>query len=154
MRRRRFFQGLLAGAATVSVLGRARAWFTDAREILPLIAPLSVGDEVGLGWRLEALSGVDAGAVALTLRKGTRFARVHVCRRGDGQRGVAASSSLDLFLMNDGDGRLPTDESLARAVTELARRVRENESEGARLPSGLMSHAERCQAYASCGKLT
>ncbi len=160
MKRRDFFQGLLAGGAAFTAARHVAAAAAadscasrDATEVLPLIAPLSIGAEIGLGWRLVALSGVDAGAAAMTLRKGTRFARLHICRRDGRPRGMAHSDGLDFLLMNDGDGANPTDEGLARAVNVLSQLVTKNERAGARVPQGLLSHAARLEAFASCGKL-
>ena len=159
MKRRDFFQGLLAGAAALTAARQvgaavADSWASrDASEVLPLLAPLRIGSEVGLGWRLVALSGVEAGAAVLTLRRGTRFARLHVCRLDGRPRGMAHSDNLDFLLMNDGNGANPTDEGLARVVNVLSELVTKNERAGAGVPQGLLSHATRLEAFASCGKL-
>jgi hypothetical protein len=127
--------------------------FRDAADVLPLLAPLAIGDEVGLGFRLEDVTGVRAGAAVLTLRAGGRFFRVHVCCRDGAPLGLAHTERLDFLLMNDGDGNHVTDERLARVVNVLADLARKNERAGTAPPKGLLSHAARVESFASCGKL-
>lgn len=160
MRRRDFFQGVLLSGAAITAARQvgarplADSWaFRDAAEVLPLLAPLCIGDEVGLGFRLEDVTGVQAGASVLTLRRGSQFFRVHLCLRDGGPRGLAHTEALDFLLMNDGDGNHLTEERLARVVNVLASLVRKNEQAGAPTPKGLLSHATRAESFASCGKL-
>ena len=117
----------------------------------PLLSPLQPGDSVGLGWRVQELSVVESGAAVLTLTSGVRTERVHLCRRELASHGLAHSEHLDLLLMNNGDGAVPTDEHLARVLNVLAELIRRNEKVGMTLPEGLLSHAARLVFYRSGG---
>lgn len=117
----------------------------------PLLAPLKPGDSVGLGWRVQELSVVESGAAVMTLTSVDRTERVHLCRRELGAHGLAHTEHLDLLLMNQGDGAVPTDENLARVLNVLAELIRRNEKAGMSLPEGLLSHAARLLFYRSGG---
>ncbi|MFO0570922.1 MAG: hypothetical protein U0263_35130 [Polyangiaceae bacterium] len=170
MQRRAFIEGVLAGSATVAVssaavarpganpteLARPEAPTpsekvtptpadpTSLEEVLPLLAPLAIGDVIGLGWRVQALSGVSRGAAVLTLRdESERDVRVHLCRRAPGSAPIAHSQSIDLFLMNEGDGAAPTDETLGRVLNVLAILISHNEKHGASASEAMLPHEAR-----------
>ncbi|MBW2525588.1 MAG: hypothetical protein JRI23_15500 [Deltaproteobacteria bacterium] len=116
-----------------------------------VLAPLRVGTYVGSGWRVKALSAVKRGAAVLTLAHLTgEVAEVHVCRRSGLPRGLAHTAHLDLYLMNDGDGDLPTPEGVGRAVKTIALRITRRERAdlgGAQAPHAMMSHWARVRWY-------
>lgn len=118
-----------------------------------LIAPLSKGSNVGKGWRIGALSPLEAGASVLTLHHPTRgTARVHLCaRRGLGQ-GLTHTHLLDLILMDGGAGDLRTQEGLARVVTGIGKRIAKNElgavdEETLDAMSRMLTHKERMAIF-------
>jgi hypothetical protein len=159
--RRALLRGLMVGgvALTVPFAGRALRAPGDPRRSAepteqprggppwPLLAPVAAGSYLGSGWRVRNLSRVREGAAVLSLSRGSgERAEVHVCRRSGLPRGLAHTAQLDLLLMNDGDGDLPTPESLGRAVKTVALRVgrRERHEHGRpAAPYGLMSHSAR-----------
>ena len=116
-----------------------------------LLSPLAAGSEVAHGWRLADLSPVQDGACVVTLRNaGGRSHRIHVCRNDGNPQGIVYTRRVDLVVMNEGHGDLPTEENLAQAVAELAHVVAANE---ARLPAhvvaDLLPHAERLRRFAA-----
>ncbi|MBX3128457.1 MAG: hypothetical protein KF718_17165 [Polyangiaceae bacterium] len=163
MRRREFFGGVLSATAALGVTapsdGAEAALATDPalepdetlgnEQLLALLAPLELGQVVGLGWRLAELTDVVKGGAVLTLYhdESAREARVHVCRKGEVARGAAQSETLDFLLMNDGDGSRPTDESLGRVLRVIALVARGNEGSGLSAPRGLLSHDARVSAF-------
>ena len=116
-----------------------------------LIAPLHSGSQLGSGWRIAELSGVVRGAYVLKLqhRSGDRV-ELHLSRLEGAARGLASTEHLDLFVMNGGDGGVPSDEDLGLVVLSLARRIRENEARkgaAARPPAEVLSHEARLASY-------
>ncbi len=170
MRRREFVSGLLAasavGSAGIAVQAKSAEVLQVPAEappvgsapreaIVPLLEPLQVGDHIGLGWRLWAMSDISAGGCVLSLRRDgqlTEF-RVHLCRKSGASRGAAHSDTVDFLLMNDGDGSVPTDETLGRVLNTLAELVRRNERAGVATPAALMSHESRLRAFGSARAL-
>lgn len=115
-----------------------------------LIRPMKAGDEVASGWRLAAFRGLaDDGSFVVTLEnaKGRKH-RVHICRNDGRPEGLVHTKKFDLIVMNGGQGDLPTDEGLARAVARLGRTVARNESAVAQSVAGaLMSHQQRLARF-------
>jgi hypothetical protein len=115
-----------------------------------LVRPFIAGALVSHGWRLSALSPVQDGSCVATLENARgRAHRVHLCRNDGDPQGLIYTRRVDLVVMNQGTGDLPTEEGLAQAVAELAHAVAANE---ARLPAvlaELVPHAERMQRFAS-----
>lgn len=116
-----------------------------------LLSPLAAGSEVAHGWRLADLSPVQDGACIVTLRNaGGRSHRIHVCGNDGKPQGIVYTRRVDLVVMNEGHGDLPTEENLAQAVAELAHVIAANE---ARLPedvvADLLPHAERLRRFAA-----
>jgi hypothetical protein len=116
-----------------------------------LLSPLAAGSEVAHGWRLADLGPVRDGVCVVTLRNASgRAHRIHVCRNDGNPQGLVYTRRVDLVVMNEGHGDLPTEENLAQAVAELAHVVAANE---ARLPehvvAALLPHAERLRRFAA-----
>jgi len=116
-----------------------------------LLSPLAAGSEVAHGWRLADLSPVQDGACVVTLRNARgRSHRIHVCRNDGTPQGIVYTRRVDLVVMNEGKGDLPTEENLAQAVAALAHVVAANE---AKLPehvvAELLRHAERLRRFAA-----
>ncbi len=128
---------------------------TEAHEQWELLAPIGPGSDLGGGWSAKSLSAVSHGAAVLTIAhlSGTN-ARVHVCRRAGAPRGVAHTERLDLLLMNGGDGSVPTDEDLSRAVKTVALRISRQERQATQpRPKGLLPHPARLGWYGRDGVL-
>jgi len=115
-----------------------------------LLSPLVAGSVVAHGWRLVGLGPVQDGSCVVTLqnRRG-RSHRVHLCRNDGNPQGIVYTRRVDLVVMNEGYGDLPTEERLAQAVAELAHVIATNE---AMVPDGvaeLLPHAERLRRFAA-----
>ena len=115
-----------------------------------LLRPLAAGVAVAHGWRLVDLGPVQHGACVVTLANARgRSRRVHLCRNDGTPRGLVYTRRLDLVVMNDGRGDLPTEEGLAQAVARLAHVVAANERTAAGgFFAALLAHAERMQRFA------
>ena len=116
-----------------------------------LVSPLAAGAPLAHGWRLAALGPVQDGACVVTLQNGRgRARRVHLCRNGGRPQGLVYTRRVDLVVMNEGAGDLPTEESLAQAVAALAHVVAANERMmPSQLFTDLLPHAERVQRFAA-----
>ena len=117
-----------------------------------LLRPLESGAIVAHGWRVTDLTPVVDGACVVTLQNGRgRAHRVHLCRNDGRPQGLVFTGSIDLVVMNGGQGDLPTDEGLAQAVAELAHVVAANEVEGRNAPvvTALLSQRERERQFAT-----
>jgi hypothetical protein len=115
-----------------------------------LLRPLTAGAALGRRWRLVDLSAVLHGACVVTLANARgRSRRVHICRNDGTPRGLVYTRRLDLVVMNDGRGDLPTEEGLAQAVARLAHVIAANERAAASaFFAALLPHAERVQRFA------
>ena len=116
-----------------------------------LVHPLVAGSTVGHGWRLVGLGPVQHGSCVATLQNARgRSHRVHLCRNDGSPQGLVYTRRVDLVVMNEGQGDLPTEEGLAQAVAALAHAVAGNE---ARMPGSLLAellpHAERLRQFAA-----
>jgi hypothetical protein len=108
------------GASRLGLAGSDAPWW--------LLAPTRSGSSIGVGWQVEDLAPVEAGATILTLsHRSGRIARVHICARHGRARGLAHTGLFDLVLMDGGQGDQPTEEGLGRALQQLARQMRRNE---------------------------
>jgi hypothetical protein len=115
------------------------------------VSPLVAGSLVVHGWRLVDLSPVRDGSCVVTLQNGRgRSRRIHLCGNAGDPQGIVYTRRVDLVVMNEGHGDLPTEENLAQAVAELAHVVAANE---AKTPHGffadLLPHTERLRRFAS-----
>jgi ferredoxin len=115
-------------AATARQMRTASA---DARSTAPddvpeepwtLLAPFGAGTQLPLGWSIESLSPIRAGAATLVLAHAEQgSARVAIRRNGGAPMGVAHTATLDFMLLNGGSGGTRTDESVGRVLVALAR---------------------------------
>ena len=123
----------------------------DGPEPWWLIFPLEIGSSLAKGWKVHALTRVERGASVLSLRRNSgEEARVHICFRAGEAKGLAHSEMFDLLLMDGGNGHRPTDEGLARVLTDIARRIRTNElrkDANLRPLARMQTHEERVGAY-------
>jgi len=119
-----------------------------------VLRPLAMGSVVAHGWRVAELSGVADGSCVLTLRNQRgRTHRVHLCRNDGHPQGLVYTNRFDLVVMNGGRGDLPTEESLAQAVAEVAHVIAANEREQELVTTALLPHAERVNLFAAAAKL-
>jgi|SRR4051812_20927651 hypothetical protein len=146
--------GLLGKAADAAAPSAADARTqTSAGTDMPawLIAPLRRGSDIGSGWTIAETAGIVRGAFVLELgHVSGRRVELHLCRLDGAATGIACSKHLDFFLMNGGDGGVPSDEELGLVVISLARRVSDNEERrGATAlpPANVLSHAARLAQY-------
>jgi hypothetical protein len=121
-----------------------------------LVAPFGAGAVVAHGWRLVDVAPVVHGSAVVTLQNARgRANRIHLCRNDGTPQGLIHTRRVDLVVMNEGYGELPTEEHLAQAVAALAHAIAANE---ARVADGvfaaLMPHAERVQRYAVAGDVS
>src|SRR5207249_7203981 len=115
-----------------------------------LLSPLVAGSVVGHGWRLVALSPVQDGSCVVTLQNARgRSHRVHLCRNDGKPQGIIYTRRVDLVVMNEGYGDLPTEERLAQAVAKLAHVIAANEARVPGRVTELLPHAERLRRFAA-----
>jgi len=116
-----------------------------------LVRPLAAGSLVAHGWRLTDLTPVQEGSCVVTLQNARgRSQRVHLCRNDGSPQGLVYTRRLDLVVMNEGYGDLPTEEGLAQAVAALAHVLAANERKApAGVVSELLPHAERVRRFAA-----
>ena len=116
-----------------------------------LVSPLAAGSALAHGWRLAELGPVRAGSCVATLENPRgRTRRIHLCRNAGTPQGLVFTRRVDLVVMNDGQGDLPTEESLAQAVAKLAHVIAANErAMPDRLFTDLQPHAERLERFAA-----
>ena len=115
-----------------------------------LLSPLGAGSVVGHGWRLVALGPVEDGSCVVTLQNARgRSHRVHLCRNDGKPQGIIYTRRVDLVVMNEGYGDLPTEERLAQAVAELAHVIAANEATVPDRVAELLPHAERLRRFAA-----
>jgi len=114
-----------------------------------LVSPLTAGATLAHGWRLAELGAVRDGACVATLQNVRgRARRVHLCRNGGTPQGLVYTCRVDLVVMNEGNGDLPTEEGLAQAVAALAHVIAANEGTVPdRIFTDLLPHAERVQRF-------
>lgn len=115
-----------------------------------LVHPLAAGALVANGWRVAELTGVVDGSCVLTLQNERgRSHRVHLCRNDGRPQGLVFTKRFDLVVMNGGEGDLPTDESFAQAVAEVAHVLAANETQRRVEPvvTALLPQAERVRMF-------
>lgn len=116
-----------------------------------LVAPLTAGSVVAHGWQLAAMTAVQDGSAVVTLQNEQGHAhRVHLCANDGTPQGLVYTPRVDLVVMNQGYGALPTEEHFGQAVAALARVVAANEaqlSDG--VLAGLLPHAARLERFAA-----
>ena len=116
-----------------------------------LVRPLAAGAVLAHGWQLAGLSPVQNGSCVATLQNARgRAHRVHLCRNDGSPQGLVYTRRVDLVVMNEGQGDLPTEEPLAQAVAELAHAVAANEAKAPdRVFADLLPHTERVRRFAA-----
>ena len=116
-----------------------------------LVAPFAAGSVVAHDWRLVDMTAVQDGSAVVTLQNARgRAERIHLCQNDGSPAGVIYTPRVDLVVMNQGYGELPTDEHLGRAVAALAHAVATNEATmPASLFGELLPHRERVQRFAA-----
>ena len=116
-----------------------------------LLAPFGAGSVVAHGWRLVDVTPVRDGSAVVTLQNERgRAHRVHLCRNDGSPQGVVYTRRVDLVVMNQGYGELPTEEHLGQAVAALAHAVAANETSVADdVFAALLPHRERVQRFAA-----
>lgn len=126
----------------------------DAKVSVPapweLVAPYVAGSEVAHGWRLVDLTPVQDGSAVATLQNGRgRAHRVHLCGNDGTPAGLVYTRRVDLVVMNQGYGELPTEEHFGQAVAELAHAIAANEGRGAdAVFAALTPHRARVERFA------
>ena len=138
---------LVARAAVSQIATSAAAESGEPASIGELlIAPLNVGSEIA-GCRVEKVCGVVQGALGLVLsdREGQLFG-IEVCAYDpEGPRGPATTSKFQLYIVNEGDGSVPTVEEHGLAAMHLAQVIRRNED--AIDASEFLSFRERLERF-------
>jgi hypothetical protein len=119
-----------------------------------LVRPLAAGSLIAHGWRLADLGPVRDGSSVVTLQNASgRSHRIHLCRNDGDPQGIVYTRRVDLVVMNEGHGGLPTEENLAQAVAELAHTIAANERWApGRIFTALLPHAERLNRFASASE--
>jgi len=116
-----------------------------------LVAPFGAGAVVAHGWSLVDLTPVQDGSAVATLQNERGHAhRIHLCRNDGSPQGLVYTRRVDLVVMNQGYGELPTEEHLGQAVAALAHAVAANEAKlSDDVLAGLLPHSERVQRFAA-----
>jgi hypothetical protein len=143
--------GAQAQAGPPTAAPRTDAAVSAAPPPWELLAPFGAGSAVAHGWRLVDLTPVRDGSTVVTLQnQRERSHRVHLCRNDGSPQGIVYTRRVDLVVMNQGYGDLPTEEPLGQAVAELAHAVAANE---ATVPDSvfadLLPHTARVQRFAA-----
>ena len=133
-----------------SVPPPADAMTSSAPAPWELVSPLTAGATLAHGWRLADLGAVQNGSCVATLQNARgRSHRVHLCRNDGTPQGIVYTRRMDLVVMNEGHGDLPTEERLAQAVAELAHVVAGNEAKMSdEVFANLLPHGERVRRFA------
>ena len=109
---------------------------------------------VAHGWHLVDLTPVRDGSAVVTLQNARgRAHRIHLCRNDGSPQGIVYTRRVDLVVMNQGYGELPTEEHLGQAVAALAHAVAANEATVADgVFAELLPHRERVAALRGGGR--
>jgi len=114
-------------------------------EVRALFGSLGEGSAISSHWRIESLHAVRSGAIPVVMSTiyGGRFA-VEIFRDDpSGPPPIARAGGLALKLVNRGDGGSRTDELRGLGVMALGRALEARLADGAPVPSGLQTFAER-----------
>lgn len=93
-----------------------------------LIAPLRVGSTIG-GATLLNIGELEQGAIGLVMKDqaGNRFG-IEICARDEASpRSPGVTEKFQLYVVNEGDGSLPTIEEHGLAAMNIAAIIRRNE---------------------------
>jgi hypothetical protein len=139
--RREVMMALVAGAATTLTLAQRSAEAGTPRATEVGIGP---GMRFG-GSTVRGVGPALLGAIPVRLVDGAgRPFTVDLLRHDPRTPGVARGGTLGVYLSNDGDGALATDEAHGLAAMAIARHLGEREAGGSPVPS-LASLRERAQ---------
>ena len=115
----------------------AEATSVDTAMLQRLIAPVAVGTRLGSVQVLDiAIDSRGAGLVTLGDKNGETW-NAEICRRTKldaNVRPLVTTRHYTVFLCNNGNGSVPTNEQIGRAVVTLGARVKKNENSHALLP--------------------
>ena len=116
-----------------------------------LVAPFGAGAVVAHDWRLVDMTPVQDGSAVVTLENARgRSYRIHLCQNAGSPQGLVYTGRVDLVVMNQGYGELPTEEHLGQAVAALAHAVAANEATVADdVFAALLPHSERVERFAA-----
>ena len=133
----------LAPSAEVLAAAAPPAW--------ELVAPLTAGSAVAHGWQLAAITAVQDGSAVVTLQNAQGHAhRIHLCANDGTPQGLVYTPRVDLVVMNQGYGTLPTDEQFGQAVAALAHVIAANEATLSDAAfAALLPHAARVERFAA-----
>lgn len=141
------------GPAAPSVESAAEVGAREPQAPAPwaLVAPLQAGAEVAHGWTLADLTPVQDGSAVVTLQNGRGHTqRIHLCANDGTPQGLVFTRRVDLVVMNQGYGELPTDEPLGQAVAAVAHAIAANEGRVAdEVFATLLPHRERVERFAA-----
>jgi hypothetical protein len=142
--RREVMMALLAGAAATVSLAPDKA--KAARRAPRADASAALGVVPGMRFAASTVRGVGPlalGAIPVRLvdADGRPFT-LEILRHDPVTPGVARGGSLGVYVCNDGDGALTTDEPHGLAALAIARQLEEREAAGAEVPS-LLTLRER-----------
>jgi hypothetical protein len=117
----------------------------DDDPVRALFGPLREGSPVSTHWKIESVYALRAGAipVVMSTTDGGRYALEIFRHSPDGPRPIAVAGSLALFLVNEGDGSMPTSELHGLGVLALGRELEARLAAGAPIPPGLVTHRRR-----------
>ena len=87
-------------------------------------------------WQVVAVHPVRFGAIPIVLATddGRRYQVDVLARDDDGPAGVATTEHFSLYVANQGDGAMPTDEEQGLGALALARELADYEARAAELP--------------------
>src|SRR5579871_4554419 len=107
-----------------------RAVVSDA-DVRAFFGPLASGAQIDR-WTIVQVGDSSSGGVPVVMstRDGARF-QVDVLARDDAQPGVAHARGLSVYLCNQGDGRVASDEEQGLGAMALARALEAREAAGA-----------------------
>ena len=97
------------------------------------------------------MTSVRDGSAVVTLQNERGHAhRIHLCRNDGSPQGLVYTRRVDLVVMNQGYGGLPTEEHFGQAVAALAHAVAANEATAPdAVLAELLPHAERLRRFAA-----
>jgi hypothetical protein len=132
--RREVVVGTTVAVAALGV-GAHRLLTRSASASAPELGGVAPGVRIDR-WKIVAVHPVRFGAIPIVLatEDGRRY-QIDVLARDDaGPQGVASTDRLSLYIANQGDGEMPTDEEQGLGAIALARALAEHERRAQALP--------------------
>jgi hypothetical protein len=144
--RRAFLAASAAGAAVVASASSALAKGITG---VATGGTIAVGSDLGGGWVVETMGGIEAGALRIVARHqgSERLANLAICRAESGSGALASTGAVDVFLMNDGkEGKALTPDDEVALARRLSSHIAGAEE---RLPGAvrLLGKTERLRTY-------